>query len=145
METIWFLLLTGVLTAYVILDGFDLGVGMLSYLVAKSEPEKRQLYRSVGPVWDGNEVWLLALGGAMFLAFPRLLAAGLSGFYLPIMLVLWLLLFRALSIELRHQLHDSMWAALWDALFFASSSLLVVLFGAALGNVLRGVSFDAEG
>jgi cytochrome bd ubiquinol oxidase subunit II len=145
METIWFLLLAGALAAYVILDGFDLGVGLLSPLVAKTDGEKRQLYRSVGPVWDGNEVWLLASGGTMFLAFPKLLATGLSGFYLPIMLVLWLLLLRALSIELRHQLHDAMWASLWDALFFVSSLLLVVLFGAALGNVLRGVAFDDQG
>ncbi len=145
METVWFVLLSGALAAYVILDGFDLGVGMLSPWVAKSDAEKRQLYRSVGPVWDGNEVWLLASGGTMFLAFPKLLATGLSGFYLPIMLVLWLLLFRALSIELRHQLEDGMWTALWDALFFASSLLLIVLFGAALGNVVRGVTFDEKG
>jgi cytochrome d ubiquinol oxidase subunit II len=145
METIWFLLLAGALTAYSVLDGFDLGVGILSPFVAKTDAEKRQLYRSVGPVWDGNEVWLLASGGTMFLAFPKLLATGLSGFYLPIMLVLWLLFVRALSIELRHQLDDAMWTSLWDALFFVSSLLLVVLFGAALGNVLRGVTFDGEG
>jgi len=145
METIWFLLLATALAAYVILDGFDLGVGLLSPWLAKTDAEKRQLYRSVGPVWDGNEVWLLASGGTMFLAFPKLLATGLSGFYLPIMLVLWLLLLRALSIELRHQLDDPMWTAVWDALFFVSSLLLVVLFGAALGNVLRGVAFDEQG
>ncbi|HSC88312.1 MAG TPA: cytochrome d ubiquinol oxidase subunit II, partial [Polyangiaceae bacterium] len=145
MDTVWFLLLSVTLATYVVLDGFDLGVGLLSPWVARSDAERRQLYRSIGPVWDGNEVWLLAAGGTMFLAFPRLLATGLSGFYLPIMLVLWLLLFRALSIELRHQLHDPMWTALWDALFFGSSALLVVLFGAALGNVVRGVSFGPDG
>lgn len=145
MEAIWFVLVSCTLTAYVVLDGFDLGVGLLSPFVAKSEAEKRQVIRSIGPVWDGNEVWLLAAGGTLLFAFPKVLAAGFSGFYLPLMLVLWLLLFRALSIELRHQLHDPLWTALWDALFFASSALLIIVLGAALGNVLRGVTLDDSG
>lgn len=145
MATVWFLLVTCTLATYVVLDGFDLGVGMISPFVAKNEAERRQLIRSVGPVWDGNEVWLIATGGTLFLAFPKLLAASFSGFYLPLMLVLWLLLLRALSIELRHQIHDAMWTSLWDTIFFGSSTLLVVVLGAALGNVLRGVSLDPNG
>jgi len=145
MEAIWFALVTCSLGAYVVLDGFDLGVGLLSPFVAKTDAEKRQLIRCVGPVWDGNEVWLLATGGTLFLAFPKLLGAAFSGFYLPLMLLLWLLLFRALSIELRHQVHDAMWTTLWDALFFLASTLIVVLLGAALGNVVRGVHLDGAG
>lgn len=145
MEIIWFALLALVLSTYVVLDGFDLGAGMLHLFVAKTEKERQQVLRSIGPVWDGNEVWLLASGGTMFLAFPHLLATALSGFYLPIMLVLWLLFFRGLSIELRHQVHDRMWTALWDALLFLSSGLLIILLGAALGNVVRGVTFEPEG
>lgn len=145
METIWFCLLGFTLATFVVLDGFDLGVGMLHLFVAKSEAERQQTLRSIGPVWDGNEVWLLATGGTMFLAFPKLLATSFSGFYLPLMIVLWLLVFRALGIELRHQIQDRMWTAIWDALFAVSSLLLVLFFGAALGNVIRGVSFEQGG
>lgn len=145
MTTVWFVLLGFALSTYVVLDGFDLGAGLLHLFVAKTEPERRQVIRSIGPVWDGNEVWLLATGGTLFLAFPSVLATALSGFYLPIMIVLWLLLLRALGIELRHQVHDPLWTGFWDVVFCLSSLLLVVFFGAALGNVIRGVSFEKEG
>lgn len=145
METLWFVLLAWMLATYVVLDGFDLGVGVLHLIVAKSEGERAQVLRSVGPVWDGNEVWLLAAAGTMFFAFPRLLATSFSGFYLPLMIVLWLLVFRALAIELRHQLQERLWTHAWDVAFAAASTLLVVCFGAALGNVVRGVPLDEGG
>ncbi|MHC4079662.1 MAG: cytochrome d ubiquinol oxidase subunit II [Planctomycetota bacterium] len=145
METVWFLLLGLMLATYVVLDGFDLGVGMLHLFVARSDAERKQLLRSVGPVWDGNEVWLIAAGGTMFMAFPVLYATSFSGFYLPLMIMLWLLVARALGIELRHQIHDPLWAQFWDVAFAVSSLLLVVCFGAALGNVIRGVPLNAEG
>jgi cytochrome d ubiquinol oxidase subunit II len=145
METVWYFLAAFVVSTYVVLDGFDLGAGVLHLFVARSNAERRQVIRSIGPVWDGNEVWLLAAGGTLFLAFPNVLATTLSGFYLPIMVVLWLLLLRALGIELRAQSADPLWTSFWDAVFFGASTLLVIFFGAALGNVIRGVSFDENG
>jgi len=145
METVWFILLAWVLATYVVLDGFDFGAGILHLFVAKTPAEREQVLDSIGPVWDGNEVWLLVAGGTMFLAFPKLLAVALSGFYLPLMIVLWLLVFRALGIELRHQMHDRMWAQFWDVCFALASLLLAVFFGAALGNVVRGVPLTGAG
>ena len=145
MTTVWFLLLAAMLTAYAILDGFDLGVGALLPWVCKTEEERLQARESIGPVWNGNEVWLIAAGGAMFVAFPRLYAASFSGFYLALMLVLWLLMGRGIGFEFRHAHHHPMWTGLWDTVFSASSLLLALLFGVAVGNVLRGVPFDAQG
>jgi cytochrome d ubiquinol oxidase subunit II len=145
METLWFCLLAFMLATYLVLDGFDFGVGILHLLVAKNEPERQQVLRTIGPVWDGNEVWLLALGGTMFLAFPKLLATAFAGFYLPLMIVLWLLMFRALGIELRHQINSPLWAQFWDVAFSIASLLLAVVIGAALGNVVRGVSLNEDG
>jgi cytochrome d ubiquinol oxidase subunit II len=145
METIWYCLLWWMLATYVVLDGFDLGAGALHLFVARNHAERGQVIRSVGPVWDGNEVWLLAAGGTMFLSFPVLYAVSFSGFYLPLMMVLWLLVGRALGIELRHQVDDPLWRQFWDAVFAVSSLLLIVFFGAALGNVVRGVPLDESG
>ncbi len=144
METIWYILLTWVLATYVVLDGMDFGVGMIHLRVARNSEERQQMLHSIGPVWDGNEVWLLVAGGTLFLAFPQLLATAFSGFYLPLMLVLWLLIFRALGIELQHHLHHPLWQGFWDAAFSLASFLLALFFGVALGNVLRGVSFDND-
>jgi cytochrome d ubiquinol oxidase subunit II len=144
METVWYLLVGFVVSTYVVLDGFDLGAGVLHLFVARTGAERRQVLRAIGPVWDGNEVWLIAAGGTLLLAFPNVLATTLSGFYLPFMIVLWLLVFRALGIELRAQNADPLWTAFWDAAFFLASTLLVVFFGAALGNVVRGVTFDGD-
>jgi cytochrome bd ubiquinol oxidase subunit II len=130
---------------YVLLDGFDLGAGAIHLLVAKTEEERRQVLASIGPVWDGNEVWLLAGGGTLFFAFPVLYASGFSGFYLPLMIVLWLLILRGASIEFRNHIRNAVWVPLWDFLFCASSLLLAVFYGAALGNVVRGVPLDASG
>ena len=144
IEVLWFCLLWWMLAAYVVLDGFDLGVGVLHLLVAKTDEERRQVLRTIGPVWDGNEVWLIAAGGTMLFTFPTLFAASFSGFYLPLMMMLWLLMGRALGIELRHQIDDPLWKQFWDVIFSLSSFLLVIILGAALGNIVRGVPLDEK-
>ena len=145
METIWFCLVAIMIASYVLLDGFDLGAGAIHLLVAKTDVERRQILASIGPVWDGNEVWLLAAGGTLYFAFPALYASGFSGFYLPLMIVLWLLILRGASIEFRNHINSVAWQPFWDFLFCVSSLLLAVFFGAALGNVVRGVPLDASG
>src|SRR5918997_132725 len=133
------------IAVYVLLDGFDLGAGAIHLVAAKNDRERRTILRAIGPVWDGNEVWIIAAGGTLFFAFPLLYAAGFSGFYLPLIIVLWLLVVRGLSIELRAHIDDPMWASFWDGMFFLGSSLLIIFFGAALGNVVRGVPLDEDG
>ena len=145
MEILWFCVVAFMLVMYVILDGFDLGAGILHLLVAKDESERRSVLAAIGPVWDGNEVWLLAAGGTLYFAFPLLYASSFSGFYLPLMIVLWLLMLRGLGIELRHHVDHSLWKAFWDASFAVGSILLAVFFGAALGNVVRGVPLQPDG
>src|SRR5438128_4175633 len=103
METVWYCLIAAMIAVYVLLDGFDLGAGIVHLVVAKSDAERRQVLRTIGSVWDGNEVWLLAAGGTLYFAFPALYASGFSGFYLPLMIVLWLLVFRGISIEFRNR------------------------------------------
>ncbi|HKQ96650.1 MAG TPA: cytochrome d ubiquinol oxidase subunit II, partial [Candidatus Polarisedimenticolia bacterium] len=126
-------------------DGFDLGAGALHLLVAKNDRERRQVLAAIGPFWDGNEVWLLATGGILFVAFPAVLASALSGFYLAIILVVWCLMLRGIAIEFRSHLGDRLWRAAWDVVFAIASTLLCVFLGAALGNLLRGVPLDAHG
>ena len=145
MEMLWFWLVSVMVAIYVVMDGFDFGAGALHLVVARAERERRQVLAAIGPFWDGNEVWLLAAGGVLFLAFPKVLAAGLSGFYLAIFLLLWVLILRGIAIEFRSHVEDRMWRAFWDGTFALSSVLLPVLFGAALGNVLRGVPVDGSG
>ena len=145
MADAWFALIAFVLTAFVVLDGYDFGAGMLHLFVARTNEERRSVIAAIGPFWDGNEVWLLAAGGALFMAFPRVLASGLSGFYFAIMLVLWCLIGRGVALELRSHLPDDMWRAFWDAVFSGASLLLALFFGAALGNVVRGVPIGADG
>jgi cytochrome d ubiquinol oxidase subunit II len=145
MANLWFLLVALMLVAYVVLDGFDLGVGAIYKWVARTPEERTLVRRSIGPVWDANEVWLLAAGGTLYFAFPALYAASFSGFYLPLMMVLWLLIGRALGLELRSHFGDEPFAEACDTIFMVSSLLLPVFFGAALGNVIRGVPLDAEG
>jgi cytochrome bd ubiquinol oxidase subunit II len=145
MGTLWYCLAAFMLAAYVILDGYDLGAGAMHLGIARTDAERRQVLASIGPLWDGNEVWLVALGGTLFFAFPRLYAAAFSGFYLPLMIVLWLLILRGISIEFRSHAADPVWRQFWDVVFAFSSGLLVVAFGAALGNVLRGVPLDSSG
>ena len=145
METAWFCLVAIMIAAYVVLDGFDLGAGAVHFLVAKTDAERQLVVRSVGPVWDGNEVWLLAAGGTLYFAFPALYASGFSGFYLPLMIVLWLLILRGIGIEFREKVASPVWVMFWDAVFAGASLLLAVFYGAALGNVVRGVPLDGNG
>jgi cytochrome bd ubiquinol oxidase subunit II len=145
METAWFMIVAFMLVCYVVLDGFDIGAGIIHYVVGRNDLERATAIRAIGPVWDGNEVWLLATGGTLYFAFPALYAAGFSGFYLPLIMVLWLLIMRATGIELRHQLDNHMWTSFWDFVFCLSSVLLAIFYGAALGNVIRGVPLDATG
>src|SRR5271154_4264294 len=145
MGAIWFCLVALMIAVYVLLDGVDLGAGAIHLLVAKTDDERRQVLASIGPVWDGNEVWLLAAGGTMYFAFPSLYASGFSGFYLPLIMVLWLLIVRGASIEFRNHIRSDVWQPMLDFLFCASSLSLAVFYGAALGNVVRGVPLDATG
>jgi cytochrome d ubiquinol oxidase subunit II len=141
----WFLLVAIMITAYVVLDGFDLGAGILHLFIAKTDEERRLVLRTIGPVWDGNEVWLLAGGGTLYFAFPLLYASGFSGFYLPLMIVLWLLILRGIGIELRTHLDSLVWRGLFDGCFGIASLLLAVFYGAAIGNVVRGVPLQQDG
>src|SRR5215468_639895 len=145
MGTAWFCLVSAMIAIYVVLDGYDIGAGLVHLLVARDDAERRLVLRTIGPVWDGNEVWLLAAGGTLYFAFPVLYASSFSGFYLPLMMVLWLLIGRALGIEFREQIDSPAWQPLWDVVFAVSSALLALFFGVALGNVVRGVPLDASG
>jgi cytochrome bd ubiquinol oxidase subunit II len=145
METFWFVLVALMLVAYTVLDGFDIGVGIIHHFVARTADERSLTLRSIGPVWDGNEVWLIAAGGALFFAFPKLYASSFSGFYLPLMMVLWLLMLRGMGIELRSHISDTLWRSFFDFVFSLASLLLAVFFGAAVGNVVRGVPLNADG
>jgi cytochrome bd ubiquinol oxidase subunit II len=145
IATVWFCLVAIMIAGYVVLDGFDLGAGIVHLFVAHTDAERRQVLRSIGPVWDGNEVWLLAAGGTLYFAFPALYAASFSGFYLALMMVLWLLILRGISIEFRSHIESPVWRPFWDLIFGGSSALLALLLGAALGNVVRGVPLDSDG
>ncbi len=145
MASLWFWIVAAMIAAYVVLDGFDLGAGAIYLLAAKTNDERRRVLRAIGPVWDGNEVWLLAAGGTLYFAFPQLYASSFSGFYLPLMVVLWLLMLRAIGIEFRAHIEHPVWQDFFDVVFSISSILLAVFFGAALGNVVRGVPLDASG
>ena len=145
IEVLWFVIVALMFAVYVVLDGFDFGTGIIYLFVARTDAERRLVLKAIGPVWKGNEVWLVAGGGLLFLAFPKAFAAGFSGFYLALILVLWFLIMRGLSIALRSHLHNPLWRAFWDAIFAVASLLLAVVFGAALGNVIRGVPLTVDG
>ena len=145
METLWFVLVSFMLTMYVVLDGFDLGAGIIHLYAAKTDAERRLILNAIGPVWDGNEVWILAAGGTLYFAFPLVYASSFSGFYLPLIMVLWLLMSRGLGIEFRHQVNNPLWRNFWDVVFSLSSALLAIFLGAALGNIIRGVPLSKEG
>jgi cytochrome d ubiquinol oxidase subunit II len=144
METLWFAIVAVMVAAYVVLDGFDLGAGVIYLGAARTPAERRTIIRAIGPVWDGNEVWLLAAGGTLYFAFPLLYASSFSGFYLPLMMVLWLLMLRGIGIELHAHMDNPVWRGFLDFVFCGSSALLCVFFGAALGNVVRGVPLGAD-
>lgn len=143
LAILWFFLIFLLIAGYFILDGFDLGVGTLFPFVCKTEEEKSIARRAIGPVWDGNEVWLLTAGGALFAAFPDAYATTFSGFYLAIMLVLFALIVRAVSFEFHAG--DSKWGKVWDVCFFLGSALPALLFGVAVGNVIAGIPMDSLG
>jgi cytochrome d ubiquinol oxidase subunit II len=145
MGTLWFCLVAIMLAGYVILDGFDLGAGIVHFSVGRTESQRRRILRSIGPVWDGNEVWLLAAGGTLYFAFPGLYASSFSGFYLPLMMVLWLLILRGAAIEFRNHLDNALWRPFFDVVFMGASVLLAIFYGAALGNVIRGVPLARDG
>lgn len=142
LNTVWFLLVGVLIIVYAILDGFDLGVGSLYYLLGKSERDKQVLLNSVGPFWDGNEVWLLTGGGALFAAFPLVYASVFSGFYLAMMLALFGLIFRAVAVEFRDKVENPLWRKRFDFFFFLGSFLPALLFGVAVGNVAKGLPLD---
>lgn len=144
MPTFWFCLLALMMTVYVVLDGFDIGAGIVHWLVARNDRDRRAVFQAIGPFWDGNEVWLLAAGGTLYFAFPLLYASSFSGFYLPLMMVLWLLILRGCSIEFRSHLAEPVWRTFFDFVFSFASILLAIFLGAALANVLRGVPLDAD-
>jgi len=142
---IWFVLEGVLLLGYAILDGFDLGVGILHPFVPRTDLERRISMNSIGPLWDGNEVWLVTFGGALFAAFPEAYATVFSGFYIAFMLLLLALILRAVSLEFRSKMHSPGWRRVWDFAFFAGSSLATLLFGVAVGNAMLGIPLDAEG
>jgi cytochrome d ubiquinol oxidase subunit II len=144
LNTVWFVLVGALLTGYAMLDGFDLGVGAL-HLFVKEDEHRRVLLNAIGPVWDGNEVWLVTGGGALFAAFPVVYASVFSGFYLAFMLLLFALIFRAVSIEFRSKEPWPWWRRLWDTSFSLGSVLSALLIGVALGNIAWGVPLAADG
>ena len=142
---IWFLLLNVLLIGYAILDGFDLGVGILHPFVAKDDRERRLVMNSIGPLWDGNEVWLVTFGGALFAMFPNAYASIFSAFYLPFVLLLFALIFRAVSLEFRSKRLSPGWRSFWDIIFFVGSSLAALLFGVAVGALMQGLEISELG
>jgi cytochrome d ubiquinol oxidase subunit II len=145
MIEIWYGILAFMLTMFVVLEGLDFGVGMLQYLVGKTEAERRLVIAAIGPLWSWHEVWLVGFGGTLMLAFPSILAVSFAGFYLALILLLWALLLRGISIEVSGHIADPMWRTAWHFIFVASNVLLAVLVGVALGNVVRGVPLGANG
>jgi cytochrome d ubiquinol oxidase subunit II len=144
LNLLWYILIGVLLTGYAVLDGFDLGVGTL-HLFAKKDLDRRILMNSIGPVWDGNEVWLVTAGGALFAAFPKAYATAFSGFYLAFMLLLWALIFRAVALEFRSKQTWPWWRQTWDVAFCVSSALASLLFGVAVGNMIQGLPIGADG
>jgi cytochrome d ubiquinol oxidase subunit II len=145
LPTTWFLLIGVLLLGYAVLDGFDLGVGMLHFVLGRNAEERRMLMRTIGPVWDGNEVWLLTMGGALFAAFPLVYATVFSGFYLALMLLLLALIGRAVALEFRSHIDSPGWRTTWDVVFSVSSGVAALLLGVAVGNVVAGIPLSAAG
>ena len=145
MNVAAFILLAAMLGAYVMLDGWDLGVGVIHLIFARTDDERESSFAAIGPFWSGNEVVLIAAGATLFAIFPKVYAASFSGFYLPFIIVLWLLMVRGMSIELRSHFQSELWCGFWDVAFSVSSILLAFIFGLAIGNIVRGVPLDANG
>ena len=145
METVWFAIVSAMLATYVVLDGFDFGAGIVHRFVARTDKERQTVLAAIGPVWDGNEVWLIAAGGVLFMSFPRTYSTAFSGFYLALMIVLWLLILRGVAIGFRSHQENPLWREFWDTVFSLASALLAVVFGTSLGNIVRGVPLDLKG
>src|SRR6266702_3789223 len=137
MGFLWFAIISVMLTGYVILDGFDIGAGALHLFLGRTDDDRKKIIRSIGPVWDGNEVWLLATGGVLYFVFPQLYASSFSGFYLPLMMVLWLLMLRAIGLEFRTHIDDGIWASFFDGIFAIGSLWLAIFYGAAFWTGTR--------
>jgi cytochrome bd ubiquinol oxidase subunit II len=144
LSDLWFLLIAVLWTGYFVLDGFDFGVGILLPILGRDEPRRRVLINTIGPVWDGNEVWLLVAGGATFAAFPEWYASLFSGFYLPLLLILVALIIRGVAFEFRGKIDDPKWRARWDIAIFVGSVVPALLWGVAFGNIVRGVKLSAQ-
>jgi cytochrome d ubiquinol oxidase subunit II len=145
MIAFWYAIAAVAVAVYVALDGFDFGAGIIAPFVARSESERTEVLEAIGPFWNGNEVWLLAGGGTLLMAFPVAFAAGFSGLYLPLTILLWLLILRGMSMELRSHVDNPLWRTFWDRLLTLVSLLIAIVFGAALGIVIRGVPLDESG
>jgi cytochrome bd ubiquinol oxidase subunit II len=145
MVDLWFFILCLMLIIFVVLDGWNFGAGAVHLIVAKKASERRQVIAALGPLWSWSEVWLVASGGVLALAFPRIMALAFSGFYLALFLLLWSLILRGVAIEVGGHINDPLWQAFWDLVFAVSNVLLIVLLGVAMGNVIRGVPLDDRG
>ena len=145
MIAIWYAVVSFMLIVYIVLDGRNFGAGMLQWFVAKTPEERRQVIAAIGPLWTWHEVWLLGFGGTLIAIFPRLMASAFAGYYLALFLILWCLILRGISIEVGGHINDRLWQRYWDFNFVLSNFLLAILFGAAAGNVARGVPLDAQG
>nr|WSS63033.1 cytochrome d ubiquinol oxidase subunit II [Streptomyces sp. NBC_01177] len=144
LHDVWFVLIAVLWTGYFFLEGFDFGIGVLTKLLARDRKERRVLINTIGPVWDGNEVWLLSAGGATFAAFPEWYATLFSGFYLPLLLILICLIVRGVAFEYRAKRPEERWQANWEHAIFWTSLIPAVLWGVAFGNIVRGVKIDAD-
>ncbi len=145
MIAIWYALVSFMLIIYIVLDGRNFGAGMLQWVVAKTPSERRQVIAAIGPLWSWHEVWLLGFGGTLIAIFPRLMASAFAGYYLALFLILWCLILRGISLEVGGHINDRLWQGYWDFNFVLSNFLLAILFGAAAGNVARGVPLDTQG
>ncbi len=145
MITAWYGIAAFMLIVYVVLDGRNFGAGMLHWLVARTPEERRQVIAAIGPLWSWHEVWLVAFGGTVFAVFPKLLASAFAGYYLALFLILWCLILRGISLEVGGHINDRMWQGFWDFVFVLANSLLAILFGAAAGNMARGVPLSSDG
>src|SRR5882757_1583631 len=145
MIATWYGIVSFMLIAYVALDGRNFGAGMLHWIVAKTPQERRQVVAAIGPLWSWHEVWLLGFGGSLLAVFPRLMASAFSGYYLALMLILWGLILRGISLEVAGHINDRLWQGFWDVVFVFANFLLAILFGVAAGNLERGVPLDAQG
>lgn len=145
MIATWYAIVSLMLVIYIVLDGRNFGAGMLQRFVARTPEERRQVIAAIGPLWSWHEVWLVGFGGTLVAVFPRLMASAFAGCYLVLMLILWGLILRGISIEVRGQINDPLWQGFWDFVFAFANFLLAILFGAAAGNLVRGVPLDAHG